>query len=163
MAQAQQLLRMLEPLVRPGGLPAARVQPHAPVEQQSFEQLLSEAAAAERFSVDPAPKAGSTDQVFELPDSPTPGAAPRRGESVTGDDPTQAADASAPNEARSPARSVNGDTIDDGADRALLMQRLGQLSNVNNPSVMAALGRDTDHSADEQASRGLTGKTGSDS
>jgi hypothetical protein len=39
------LLRMLEPAVRPGGLPGPVSQPRAPLESRSFESLLEEARA----------------------------------------------------------------------------------------------------------------------
>jgi len=37
------LLRMLEPVVRPGGLPASVPQPRVPIESRDFESLLDEA------------------------------------------------------------------------------------------------------------------------
>jgi len=42
----QELLRMLEPAVRPAGAPPLRTAPKPPVDQQSFDQLLADAAAA---------------------------------------------------------------------------------------------------------------------
>ena len=43
MAGEAELLRMLEPAVRPAGVPARPIQPITPVEQRDFDQLLREA------------------------------------------------------------------------------------------------------------------------
>ena len=51
MASGLDLLRMLEPAVRPIGTPARPVQPTAPIEQRPFDQLLAE---AQRTQGDPA-------------------------------------------------------------------------------------------------------------
>jgi hypothetical protein len=48
--EAQLLLRMLEPAVRPAGTPARGGQPKPAVEDRTFDQLLSEAAAAQTDS-----------------------------------------------------------------------------------------------------------------
>lgn len=44
MAYEAELLRRLEPAVRPAGAPAPNRPPTAPIEQQSFDQLLDDAA-----------------------------------------------------------------------------------------------------------------------
>jgi flagellar operon protein len=46
MAGEDQLLRMLEPAVRPAGAPAPTAPPRRPVDQQSFDELLRTAADA---------------------------------------------------------------------------------------------------------------------
>ncbi len=43
MGNESELLRMLEPAVRPAGLPGPAKQPHTPIESRSFESLLDEA------------------------------------------------------------------------------------------------------------------------
>ena len=43
MSNEADLLRMLEPAVRPGGLPAPAPQQRAPIESRDFESLLDEA------------------------------------------------------------------------------------------------------------------------
>ncbi len=48
MSQEIDMLRMLEPAVRPAGAPAPTVRPTAPLEQRDFDQLLQEADAAAR-------------------------------------------------------------------------------------------------------------------
>lgn len=44
MADQANLLRMLEPAVRPAGAPAPQTKPRLPIDQQSFDQLLETAA-----------------------------------------------------------------------------------------------------------------------
>lgn len=44
-SEAAQLMRMLEPAVRPAGTPAPRVQPRSPIEQQGFDEILRNAEA----------------------------------------------------------------------------------------------------------------------
>ncbi|MFA7237463.1 MAG: hypothetical protein WC058_11410 [Phycisphaeraceae bacterium] len=44
-SEAAQLMRMLEPAVRPAGTPVPRVQPRSPIEQQSFDEILRNAEA----------------------------------------------------------------------------------------------------------------------
>jgi flagellar operon protein len=46
MAGEHELLRMLEPAVRPAGAPPLRATPKPPVDQQRFDELLADAAAA---------------------------------------------------------------------------------------------------------------------
>jgi hypothetical protein len=48
MAGEAELLRMLEPAVRPAGTPAHPAPPRPPVEQQPFDELLRQAEAARR-------------------------------------------------------------------------------------------------------------------
>ena len=43
MGNEAELLRMLEPAVRPGGLPGPLQKPSVPIESRSFESLLDEA------------------------------------------------------------------------------------------------------------------------
>lgn len=45
MSDSSQLLRMLDPSVRPTGAPATQAQPKAPVDSASFDQLLERAEA----------------------------------------------------------------------------------------------------------------------
>lgn len=47
MTNASDLLRMLEPSVRPAGMPGPAAQPTAPVERQSFEEMLRSAQAGQ--------------------------------------------------------------------------------------------------------------------
>ena len=61
MAGEANLLRWLEPAVRPAGAPAPRIQPRPPVDQQSFEQLLRDAGGADAPS-EPAPGTGGVDE-----------------------------------------------------------------------------------------------------
>lgn len=46
MSQGAELLRALEPPVRPAGSPAPSVKPTAPIERRSFDDLLRDAASA---------------------------------------------------------------------------------------------------------------------
>ncbi len=46
MSQGAELLRALEPPVRPAGSPAPSVKPASPIERRSFDELLRDAAAA---------------------------------------------------------------------------------------------------------------------
>jgi hypothetical protein len=147
MAQAQQLLRMLEPLVRPGGLPAGRVQPHAPVEQQSFEQLLNEAATA-RIGPDPASQVESADRPFNLPDEPTRTDSPYTLGQTDRADPQAAPPSTMPADHRAPGATENRDMIDSQADPGTLISRLADLGHVHNSSVMAALGGGSSGSVD---------------
>ena len=62
MGHEAQLLRMLEPAVRPGNLPAPARVPTLPVEQRDFESLLQEAAAAG--------EAGAAESVTEVAAGP---------------------------------------------------------------------------------------------
>ncbi len=68
MSHEAQLLRMLEPAVRPGNLPAPTRPATPPVEQRDFETLLQEATAQVSGTNDEgAPDAGRTPK-----DSPDP-------------------------------------------------------------------------------------------
>ena len=49
--EAALLMRMLEPTVRPMGVPAPRVRPQLPIEQQNFDEVLEQAAAREPVKI----------------------------------------------------------------------------------------------------------------
>jgi len=51
MGQSEDLLRLLEPAVRPGNLPATARAGQPPIEQRSFEALLQEAQQGEPASL----------------------------------------------------------------------------------------------------------------
>ncbi len=59
------LLRMLEPAVRPVGLPGPAVQPREPLESRSFESLLEEARATGSGDTAGAGTAGEVTQEAE--------------------------------------------------------------------------------------------------
>ena len=52
MNTALNLLRMLEPAIRPAGSPARAVQPIAPIEHRPFDQLLAEAQKSQDIDPD---------------------------------------------------------------------------------------------------------------
>jgi len=72
MGQGVDLLRLLEPAVRPGGLPGAAKAPTPPLEQRDFEALLAEARQ------DPGPAAAAAPAADDAAAAPaaTPKAAP---------------------------------------------------------------------------------------
>jgi hypothetical protein len=55
MSQGVDLLRLLEPAVRPGGLPGAAKAPTPPMEQRDFEALLAEAQQDQAGAASEAP------------------------------------------------------------------------------------------------------------
>lgn len=139
MAGESQLLRMLEPAVRPAGAPAPHRPPQAPIERQSFEQLLRDAAAA-------------------TPSSPTESAVPSSASSAV-ESARRLDSASDPLRMSRHARQrldQMGMTLDDGqmaalaeaTDRAaergardtlMLMEQLGLIVNIPNRTVITAM------------------------
>jgi flagellar operon protein len=120
MAGEAQLLRMLEPAVRPAGAPAPRIAPQKPIEQQNFDELLAAADQTTATTSTEPLKFSSHAQMrldqmgLELSDQQKDALA-------------QAADQAA-------AKGAN--------DSLMLMQRLGLIVNIPNRTVVTVLGAD---------------------
>ncbi len=117
MADSHDLLRMLEPAVRPTGAPAPSTAPRPPVEHRGFDELLREAGAndpqeALRFSAHAVKRLEQMG--VELSEAQLAAL-----EEATG----QAA-----------AKGAN--------DSLLLMQRLGMIVNIPNRTVVTVLGEE---------------------
>jgi flagellar operon protein len=117
MADGHQLLRMLEPAVRPAGAPAPRSVSHKPIESRGFDELLREAGASDevellRFS------AHAAQRLEEL------GVELSEAQLDALNDATQ----------RAAGKGAN--------DSLLLMERLGMIVNVPNRTVVTVLGAD---------------------
>jgi flagellar operon protein len=120
MSGESELLRRLEPTVRPAGAPAPRVQPTKPVEQRSFEELLVQAAGAAGASgpAEPATLKLSAHAQQRLSE---------RGVQLTPEQ--QKALASAADEAQSKGAK----------DSLMLMNRLALIVNIPNRTVLTVL------------------------
>lgn len=117
MADGHQLLRMLEPPVRPVGAPAPQAISHKPIEWRGFDELLREAGASDeaellRFS------AHAAQRLAEL------GVELSEAQLGALNDATQ----------RAAGKGAN--------DSLLLMERLGMIVNVPNRTVVTVLGAD---------------------
>lgn len=120
MSDSSQLLRMLDPSVRPTGTPAPRVQPKQPVDGASFDQLL------ERAATDPS-SGGSRE--LKLSAHARQRLAERGVE--LGDSQMQALAAAAD---RAEAKGAN--------ESLMLMDRLGLIVNIPNRTVKTVLPAD---------------------
>ncbi len=65
MGNESELLRMLEPAVRPTGLPGPAKQPKAPFESRSFESLLDEAKQMNASENQATPATADQDQIAD--------------------------------------------------------------------------------------------------
>ena len=110
-SSAAQLMRMLEPAVRPMGTPAPRVAPQTPIEQQDFDEVLRNAQATEPVKI-----SGHAQQRLS-----------QMGVSL--DDAQMAALGEATD--RAAAKGAN--------ESLMLMDRLGLIVNIPNRTVVTAL------------------------
>lgn len=111
MSDPANLLRMLEPAVRPAGVPAPQVTPRLPIDQQSFEQVLQTAAGSGDLKISAHAQQRLSQMGVELSDSQV-----------------QALSAAADKAA---AKGAN--------DSLMLLNRLGLIVNIPNRTVITAL------------------------
>ena len=118
MSDQAQLLKMLEPSVRPAGTPAPKVQPKQSVDGSSFTQLLDQARGKQLSGVpaEPVKLSAHAQQRLE-----------QRGLSLEGPHMTALAEATD----RAAAKG--------GTDTLMLMDRMGLIVNVPNRTVVTVL------------------------
>ncbi len=113
MGNEQALLRMLEPAVRPTGVPEPRVRPQRPMEQRSFDEVLRGLADRPlKFSANAQQKLA--DRGIELSDA----------------------------QVQALKDATDKAEMKGARDALMLMNRLGLIVNVPNRTVLTVLGED---------------------
>ncbi|MHB1156276.1 MAG: TIGR02530 family flagellar biosynthesis protein [Phycisphaerales bacterium] len=115
-SEAAQLMRMLDPAVRPAGTPAPRVRPRPPIEEQGFDEILRNAEAETSGGGEPVKISGHAQQrLDQMGVSLDEGQMRALGEATD----------------RAASKGAN--------ESLMLMDRLGLIVNIRNRTVITAL------------------------